>query len=104
MASNGSLTLACTVSNTGRYAGEETVQLYLRDQVSAPLRPVKELIGFQKIGLQPGESKKVQSTITREQLASYNDQLQRVAVPGRFDLMIGASSADIRLGTVIELK
>jgi beta-glucosidase len=100
---SGQLTVSCVITNTGKLAGEEVVQLYLRDQVSAPLRPVKELKGFQKIMLQAGESKTVNFTIGREQLSFYNDRLQWVTQPGKFDVMIGASSSDIRLNTVIEL-
>ena len=91
------LTVSFDLSNTGKYAGEEVAQLYLRQMVSQPIRPVKELKGFQKIMLQPGETKKITFTIDREKLAFYNEQLEHVTQPGEFRLMIGSASDDIRL-------
>jgi beta-glucosidase len=91
------------LTNTGKYAGEEVVQLYLRDRVASVVRPVKELKDFQKIKLQPGESKTIRFTIDKEKLSFYNDRLQWLAEPGEFDLMIGSSSEDIRLKGSFEL-
>jgi beta-glucosidase len=79
------------------------VQLYLRDRVAQPVRPVKELKDFKKIMLQPGETKVVQFIIAREKLSFYNEKLQWITQPGQFDIMIGASSSDIRLKDVFEL-
>ena len=101
---NGSITATCTITNTGKYAGEEIVQLYIRDKVAAPVRPVKELKDFKKISLQPGESKTIQFTIDKEKLSFYNEKLQWITQPGEFELMIGASSSDIRLRTLFELN
>ena len=92
-----------TLTNTGRYAGEETVQLYLRDRVASVVRPVRELKDFRKVALQPGESATLSFAIDREKLSFYNEQLHWVAEPGEFELMIGASSADIRLRGEFEL-
>jgi beta-glucosidase len=103
MKANETITVSCTISNTGKYAGEEIVQLYLRDKVASPVRPVKELKDFTKILLQPGESKTIQFTINREKLSFYNEKLQWITQPGEFDLMIGASSSDIRLKSTFEL-
>jgi beta-glucosidase len=103
MRANGSITVSCTITNTGKYAGEEVVQLYIRDKVASLVRPVKELKDFKKILLQPGESKTVQFTIDKEKLSFYNEKLQWVAEPGEFDLMIGASSSDIKLKAGFEL-
>ncbi|MBL7740901.1 MAG: glycoside hydrolase family 3 C-terminal domain-containing protein [Chitinophagaceae bacterium] len=86
-----------TLTNTGRHAGEEVVQLYLRDKVGSVVRPVKELKDFQKVKLQPGESKTIRFVIDKEKLSFYNDKLQWITETGDFDLMIGSSSADIRL-------
>ncbi|MEC5142461.1 beta-glucosidase BglX [Chitinophaga sp. 212800010-3] len=97
------INVSFTLTNTGNYAGEEVVQLYLHDRVASVTRPVKELKDFQKISLQPGESKTVQFVISKEKLSFFNSQLQWVAEPGMFDLMIGASSADIRLRETFEL-
>jgi len=97
------ISLQLKVTNTGKYAGEEVVQLYLRDRFGSVVRPVKELKDFRKISLQPGETKTVQFIINKEKLSFYNDKLQRIAEPGVFDVMIGSASDDIRLKEVIEL-
>jgi beta-glucosidase len=91
-----------TLKNTGKYDGEEIVQLYLRDLVASIARPVKELKDFQKIFLKAGESKTLTFVIDKEKLSFYNQDLQWVAEPGEFELMIGASSRDIRLQEKVE--
>ncbi len=91
------LTASFTISNTGNYDGKETVQLYIRDLAGSVVRPVKELKGFQQIFLKAGESNDLQFKITVEDLRFYNDLLQYIYEPGDFTLMIGTSSADIRL-------
>jgi len=97
MLKNGSITISFDLQNTGDYAGEEVAQLYLRDVVSQPVRPVKELKDFKKLMLQPGEKKTVTFTITKDKLAFYNDKLDWITQPGEFNLMIGSASDDIRL-------
>jgi beta-glucosidase len=82
------------VSNTGPRAGTETVQLYIRDLVSSVTRPIKELKGFQKIELQPGESKTVTLDIKPESLAFYDVHMKYVVEPGEFEIMVGNSSRD----------
>jgi len=77
------------------------VQLYLRDEISETARPVKELIGCQKIVLVSGEKVNVTFTISPEQLSYYNNKLQEVTEPGAYRLMIGSSSKDIRLRATI---
>ncbi|MGZ3958515.1 MAG: fibronectin type III-like domain-contianing protein, partial [Flavisolibacter sp.] len=104
MKPNEKITVRFTLTNSGKYAGEEIVQLYLRDRVSQPLRPVSELKDFQKVLLRPGESRMVQFTIDKEKLAFYNDHLEWITQPGFFDIMIGASSSDIRLRAAMELR
>jgi len=91
------------VKNTGKRAGEEVVQLYIRDMVSQPVRPIKELKDFKKIMLQPGEARRVTFTIKRDELAFYNDKLERITQPGTFQIMIGSASDDIRLQKSFEL-
>ena len=91
------------VQNNGKRAGEEVVQLYIRDMVSQPVRPIKELKDFKKITLQPGEVKRVTFTIKRDELAFYNDKLERITQPGTFQIMIGSASDDIRLQKSFEL-
>ncbi|HJW16192.1 MAG TPA: beta-glucosidase BglX, partial [Flavisolibacter sp.] len=73
MKNNGKITVSCTITNSGKVAGEEVVQLYLRDRVAQPVRPVKELKDFKKILLQPSESRVVQFVIDKEKLSFYNE-------------------------------
>ena len=103
MKANEKIMVSCTITNTGKYAGEEIVQLYLRDKVASVVRPVKELKDFKKIMLQPGERKTIQFVIDKEKLSFYDQKLNWIAEPGEFDLMIGASSSDIRLKNSFEL-
>ena len=92
---NGSIQLSATVSNTGEYDGEETVQLYIHDKVRSVTPPGKELKGFQKISLKKGESRTVTFEITPEDLKFYNSQLEHVFEPGEFEFFIaGSSDAD----------
>lgn len=95
----GSTTLTVTVTNTGKMAGEEVVQLYIRDLYSTVTRPLKELKNFQRISLQPGESKEVTFNVTPEDLAFYNLEMQKVVEPGDFFLMVGGSSENENLKT-----
>jgi beta-glucosidase len=85
-----------TVTNTGKYDGRETVQLYTRDLVGSVVRPVKELKGFQQLFLKAGESKKISFSISAEDLRFYNDKLQYIYEPGEFRLYIGGSSSDVK--------
>jgi beta-glucosidase len=103
MKANEKITVSCSITNTGKYAGEEIVQLYLRDKVASVVRPVKELKDFKKIMLRAGETKTIQFIINREELSFYDQKLNWIAEPGDFDLMIGASSSDIRLKASFEL-
>ena len=90
------LTATVTVTNTGKVAGKETVQLYIRDLVGSVTRPVKELKGFSKIELKAGESKEVTFDITTETLSFYNYDLDYVFEPGDFDVMVGGSSDNVK--------
>lgn len=96
MKMNESITASVTVTNTGKYDGEEVVQLYIRDLVGSITRPVKELKGFKKIKLKAGESKKVNFTISVNDLKFYNSDLKFVAEPGDFKLFIGGNSRDVK--------
>ena len=95
-----SLTATVTVTNTGKYAGEEVVQLYLKDSVATISRPVKELKNFQKIMLQPGEKKDVQFTITTGDLKFYTNDLEYIWEPGYFIVYIGTNSRDVKQAVV----
>ena len=92
------------MTNTGKVAGKEIVQLYVADLKASLPRPPKELKGFAKIELQPGESQVVTFTLDQRALSFYNPyQKQWVAEPGEFELLIGASSRDIRAKASFEL-
>jgi beta-glucosidase len=82
------------VTNIGRVPGDEVVQMYIRDKVSSATRPVKELKGFQRITLQPGETQTTALYITPEHLAFYDIEMNYVVEPGEFDIMVGNSSRD----------
>lgn len=97
------VTVSFKVQNTGKYAGEEVAQLYIRDLVSQPVRPVKELKDFQKLMLKPGEQRTVTFTVNKDKLSFYNDSLEYIAQEGEFSLMIGSSSGDIRLNASLFL-
>jgi beta-glucosidase len=89
------------VRNTGRRAGTETVQLYIRDLVSSVTRPVKELKGFTKVSLMAGESKTVSLEITPESLAFYDIDMNYTVEPGDHEIMVGNSSRDADLQKLI---
>ncbi len=86
--------ISVTVSNTGEYNGEETVQLYIRDWVASVTEPVKELKGFFKIFLQKGQSRQVSFTLTTEDLKFCNSDLKWVVEPGEFSVYTGTNSAE----------
>ncbi|HEY9175084.1 MAG TPA: glycoside hydrolase family 3 N-terminal domain-containing protein [Verrucomicrobiae bacterium] len=89
------------VTNTGQRAGAEVVQMYIRDCVSSVTRPVKELKGFKKVFLQPGETQTAVLDITPESLAFYDVNMQYVVEPGEFEIMVGTSSRDVDLQKVM---
>jgi beta-glucosidase len=88
------------VRNSGARAGDEVVQLYIRDQVSSVTRPVKELRGFARVTLQPGESKSVSFTLGPDELSLIDRRMQRVVEPGRFDIMVGTSATPALTATL----
>ena len=96
--------VSVTVKNTGAQAGDEVVQLYLRDVVSSVVTPVKQLRGFERIHLAKGESKTLTFTLTPEELALYNADMEQVTEAGEFEVQIGASSRDIRLSGTLTLN
>lgn len=89
-----SFTVTVEVTNAGKRAGEEVVQMYLRDDVATVTRPVKELKGFRKIMLQPGEKTAVSFTVTPDDLAFYGLDMKRTVEPGTFTVFIGGNSVD----------
>ncbi|WP_264532169.1 beta-glucosidase BglX [Flavobacterium sp. N502540] len=103
MKSNETIKVSFQLSNVGKVAGEEVVQLYLKDKFGSVVRPVLELRDFQKVKLNAGESKTIEFTIDKEKLSFYNNKLEWTAEPGDFEVMIGASSADLKLKANFEL-
>lgn len=103
MKTNETIKVSFQLSNVGKAAGEEVVQLYLKDKFGSVVRPVLELRDFQKVKLNAGESKTIEFTIDKEKLSFYNNKLEWTAEPGDFEVMIGASSADIKLKSDFEL-
>ena len=97
----GSTRVLAEVTNKGSREGTETVQMYIRDLVSSVTRPVKELKGFARVSLRPGESKTVGIAITPESLAFYDVNMKYVVEPGEFEVMVGSSSRDSDLQKVI---
>jgi beta-glucosidase len=97
---DGSTRALVDVTNTGVREGTEVVQMYIRDRVSSVTRPVKELKGFKKLSLQPGETLSVDLEITPESLAFYDIDMRYVVEPGEFTIMVGTSSRDCDLQAV----
>nr|WP_236586226.1 beta-glucosidase BglX [Sphingobacterium spiritivorum] len=91
----GKIKVTVDVKNTGKYDGEEVVQLYIRDMVGSVTRPVKELKGFQKIAFKAGETKAVEFELTEEDLKFYNEKLEFVTEPGEFEVYVGTNSRDV---------
>lgn len=98
-----SVEVTVTLSNTGERFGEEVVQLYIRDRAATVVRPTKELKGFEKTGLEPGESRTVAFRLTPKELGFYMPDGKFVTEPGTFDIMVGPNSEDL-LQTKIEWK
>jgi beta-glucosidase len=88
----GRATVTVDVTNTGMRAGDEVVQLYVHDVVSSVTRPVKELAGFERVTLRPGEKKTVTFSLGPEALSLIDRRMQRVVEPGTFEVLIGTSS------------
>ena len=88
--------VAVTVKNTGNVKGEEVVQLYIHDLVASVVRPVKELKGFKKIMLNPGESAQVEFILTPAELGFYNTEGEFITEGGEFDIMVGTNSQDVK--------
>lgn len=99
----GEITIQFDVTNTGSVAGDEVVQLYISDLFASLTRPVKELKGFKRINLAPNETKQVIFQLAKDQLAFYDRKMNLIIEPGEFELLIGASSDDIRLRAGFEI-
>jgi beta-glucosidase len=100
---DGETKVSVTVTNTGQRAGAEVAQLYVRDVIATVTRPVKELRGFRKVFLQPGESKTVELKLGFDDLKLLDRNMKWVVEPGQFQIMVGASSQDVRLTQMLEV-
>lgn len=97
MKTDESVDIRISVSNTGTYAGKETIQLYIRDKFASVARPVKELKDFRKVFLQRGETTVVEFSIDEDMLKFYGREMEYKSEPGEFEVYIGSSSQDILL-------
>ncbi len=98
---HGALTVSLSIANTSAVAGEEVVQLYIHDKVADVARPLRQLVGFERLTVRAGERCRVEFYLDISQLAYYNRDLEYVVDPGEIELLIGASSGDIRLRTTL---
>jgi beta-glucosidase len=96
----GTTTVTATVTNSGKRASDEVVQLYIHDLVSSVTRPVQELKGIQRVHLKPGESRRVKFTLGPPDLGFYDVNMKWVVEPGRFEIMVGGSSAAVKKTTL----
>jgi beta-glucosidase len=103
-ADKDSITVSADITNTGKYAGDEIVQLYVRDQISSVVAYDSRLCGFERITLKPGETKTVTFAIKPDQLKLLDKDMKWTLEPGAFDIMVGRNSKDIELHNVINLK
>ena len=93
---DGSVQVSVTITNAGKRAGVEVAQLYVRDMVGSVTRPVRELKGFQKVDLQPGQSREVTFTLKTSDLAFYTAAGKWEAEPGAFKVFVGGNSRDVK--------
>ena len=100
----GESTVKVTVKNTGKVKGDEVVQLYIKDVVSSVSTPIKQLRGFSRISLEPGETKTVSLELIPEYLSLYDQNMNKVVEQGTFDIMVGSSSEKIKLEGTLEVK
>src|SRR5258705_8613213 len=100
---DGKLTMSVDVENVGPRAGDEVVQLYIRDVAASMTRPIKELKGFQRITLQPTERKHVEFVLDAERLGFWNREMRFVVEPGEFKAMVGSNSEDL-IETTFEVE
>lgn len=94
--------VSITIKNTGKYSGEEVAQLYIRDKISSTVRPIKELKGFQKVSIEPGQTKELQFILTDKELGFYDGDGQFSVENGEFEVMVGTNSQEVLKTTFIK--
>ncbi|MBI1876636.1 MAG: glycoside hydrolase family 3 C-terminal domain-containing protein [Chloroflexi bacterium] len=99
----GQVSISVDLTNTGQWRGDEVVQLYIRDPQASVTRPVKELKGFKRVTLEPGQTKTITFELFTNQLGFYNRDMCYVVEPGAIEIMVGASSEDLPLQTKLEI-
>lgn len=97
---DGSVEVSVEVTNTGKRAGDEVVQLYVHDKVSSITRPIKELKGFRRVTLKPGERRTLTFRLDQKAFRMWNESMERVVEPGEFDIMVGPNSVDLKTATL----
>jgi beta-glucosidase len=100
----GNISVSVTVKNTGKRKGDEVVQLYLHENTTPVITPVRVLRGFKRITLKPGESQRVHFQLTPKDLQILNKNMEWEVVPGTYDIMIGNSSVDIKLKGELNIR
>ena len=100
---DGKIEVSCSVSNTGKAAGDEVVQLYQSFHGAHVVRPNKQLSGFTRVHLKPGETKQLMFHLDTAQLGYYNEEMEFVVEPGQLDIMVGTSSEDLPLKDTVTL-
>ncbi|RCX17846.1 beta-glucosidase [Anaerobacterium chartisolvens] len=103
ISAKGKCTIKLEIENIGHMAGDEVVQLYIHQRCSSTVRPLKELKGFQRIGLKPGEKRTVSFTLGSKELKVLNSRFRWAVEPGIYDVMLGSNSADVRLAGTLEV-
>jgi len=98
---DGSVRVTAEVENIGKRAGDEVVQVYIRDVAASIARPVKELKGFQRVELKPGEKRRLEFVLGPEHLGFYNQEMKFVVEPGEFRVMVGSNSQDVTEKTFV---
>jgi len=100
----GAALVQVDVKNTGTRLGDEVVQVYLRDNLASVVRPLKELKGFQRVSLSPGETKTVSVSIPAKELELLNRDMKRVIEPGSFTVMVGSNAENLPLKGAFSVK
>jgi beta-glucosidase len=100
IAPDGSVEVSVDVRNTGARAGDETVQVYVRDKIASVTRPIQQLRGFERVTLLPGEARTLKFTLGPRAFEMWDERMRRIVEPGEFEVMAGSSSAKLQSATL----